>query len=72
LQSKVYVSQTPKCDANVNCGHIGRAKGLLIILFKEMNSDFNGSYQVRKVVNGVITTIDDNIVQTFGIQSINF
>jgi hypothetical protein len=72
LQSKVYVSQTPKCDANVNCGHIGRAKGLLIVLFKEINSDFNGSYQVRKVVNGVIVTIDDNTVLPYGMQSINF
>jgi len=70
LQTKVYFSQTPDCQikANNNCDHIKRAKDLIIILHKQRNSDFTGSYRVMKVVNGFITDIDDKAILPLGLQ----
>jgi hypothetical protein len=70
LQTKVYFSQTPDCQikANNNCDHIKRAKDLIIILHKQRNADFTGSYRVGKVINGFITDIDDKAILPLGLQ----
>jgi hypothetical protein len=60
LQSLVYIPAVPSCEAQTYCGAITRAKDLVIMLFHVKDRDFVGSYQVKRVVDGNVVSLENN------------
>ena len=70
VQSIAHISAVPQCrlENGTYCADIRWAKDLLIMTYKLRKRQFAGAYQVKKVVDGVVTQLNDKIYLPFGLK----
>ena len=68
IKSMAYISDVPKCQDSDKCSDIQKSKGLVIMFYRPPKKTFAGAYQVKRVVEGVVTAIDDSNSLPLGLR----